>query len=45
MCTLRGLSDVTGYAVGAGAGGPKGSLAPSRRRIWQVQLRARLLGL
>jgi hypothetical protein len=29
MCTLRGLSDGTGYAFGAGARGPKGSLAPA----------------
>ena len=29
MYTPRGLSDVTGYPVGAGAGGPKGSLAPA----------------
>jgi hypothetical protein len=28
MSRSRGLSDATGYPVGAGAGGPKGSLAP-----------------
>jgi hypothetical protein len=29
MYKPRGLSDATGYPVGAGAGGPKGSLAPA----------------
>jgi hypothetical protein len=28
MCTPGGLSEVTDYPVGAGAGGPTGSLAP-----------------
>ena len=29
MYKPRGLSDATGYPVGAGAGDPKGSLAPA----------------